>query len=197
MLCTLVGDIHGKVNLIKWDSQSPIIQIGDFGFKDTYQLIKDVPPTDLLILGGNHDEYPVLQTLPNYLGNYGIIPGTEKTFFCRGAWSIDRAWRTEGVSWWPEEELTYAEGSKMLDLYEQIKPEVMITHDCPNYLKQCMFQANAYQNRTGIFLNQCLDIHIPKRWYFGHWHVDKHFRWGDICDFICLDEGTHLEVDLP
>jgi hypothetical protein len=196
MKATLVGDIHGKTHLINWQSTLPIIQVGDFGFFDSYELIKSVPPTDLMIVGGNHDEYPVLKTLPQYLGDFGIIPGTERTFFCRGAYSIDKHYRTEGISWWADEELTYDEVDKMLDLYEEIKPEVMITHDCPNLVKSIMFDANPIANRTGQFLDEAFRIHRPKTWYFGHWHQNITLLWHGT-EFVCLAEGKHLEVELP
>ena len=197
MQCTLVGDLHGKVHLLQLDSPKPIIQIGDFGFREAYRLFMNTPQSELMIVGGNHDEYPILKTMPSYLGDFGIIPRTQSTFFVRGAWSIDRAWRVEGKSWWHDEELSLSKGNEMLDAYELAKPQVMVTHDCPNMVKHAMFQASLIPNYTGSLLDECLKIHIPKIWIFGHWHQDKTYNWGDTCKFICLDEGTHLTMDLP
>jgi len=197
MRCTIVGDLHGKTELLGIDAVEPIIQIGDFGFARELSLFKDYPQSKLMIIGGNHDEYPILQKLHCYLGDYGTIPGTEKTFFCRGAWSIDRAYRTEGISWWPEEQLGYQAGIDMLEAYKALKPEVMITHDCPDVIKYAMFTPYIVPTVTGKLLDECLKIHNPKIWIFGHWHKSKTYHWGDTSKFICLDEGEHLEIDLP
>ena len=80
MKATLLGDIHGyhqivlrllsnhasDPNLL----QLPIIQIGDFGFKHSYGAVRHCTKKELMILGGNHDEYPVLTTMSSYLGDF-------------------------------------------------------------------------------------------------------------------------------
>lgn len=45
-----------------------------------------------------------------------------------GAHSVDRPWRTEGRSWWPEEWISDGE---LLDAMRPGKVDVMVTHDCP------------------------------------------------------------------
>lgn len=64
MIYHLVGDIHGNLHpvLDLIDAgKTPVLQIGDFGFEESYQYIIDhnIPSSDLQILGGNHDCMPV------------------------------------------------------------------------------------------------------------------------------------------
>lgn len=46
-----------------------------------------------------------------------------------GAYSIDKDWRTEGKSWWPEERIT-AEEAEYASRPGNV--DVMLTHDCPD-----------------------------------------------------------------
>ena len=52
-------------------------------------------------------------------------------FFVRGGNSIDKKYRTPKFDWWPEEELSFAEGTKALELYESLKPEIVSYLDIP------------------------------------------------------------------
>jgi hypothetical protein len=45
-----------------------------------------------------------------------------------GAVSLDRAGRAEGISWWPEEEITRAQAGAVI---EAGPADVMVTHECP------------------------------------------------------------------
>src|SRR5580704_14524363 len=45
-----------------------------------------------------------------------------------GAVSLDRAGRTEGASWWPEEEITLRQAGSVI---EAGPADVMVTHECP------------------------------------------------------------------
>jgi hypothetical protein len=53
-------------------------------------------------------------------------------FYLGGAWSIDKDWRVEDVSWWPDEELPYDELDKAYQLYVQSKPQIVATHEAPS-----------------------------------------------------------------
>ena len=198
MLVNLLGDLHGKARyllrlLLK--SELPVVQLGDFGFASDYKHFDKCNLTDLMIIGGNHDEYPALVNHPCYLGDFGLIPNTEKTFFCRGAYSVDKSFRTPNKDWWAEEELTLKQVDKMLDLYEKIKPETMLTHTCPDSIIDPVFGIPLMTSWTGRFLDECFKIHKPKLWVFGHMHEHKD-KTVDGCRFICLAEGEHMELDL-
>ena len=133
-----VGDVHGKVGQLEWQlrhdpswKDKQIFQVGDMGvgFKGVsfdYKWSKD----RLLFIRGNHDSPEACRQHPNYAGDFGYIP-KEKLFYCGGAWSIDQAWRTEGVTWWKDEELDAVELNKAFQLYKECKPEIVATHEAP------------------------------------------------------------------
>jgi hypothetical protein len=51
--------------------------------------------------------------------------------FVGGTASNDCAYRHEGYDWWPDEELSSDELKRIIALYIERKPRVMVTHDCP------------------------------------------------------------------
>lgn len=201
MKATLMGDLHGKFHLISphltsSNTNFPIIQLGDFGFQETLRMVKSVHKDRLMIVGGNHDDYTYLPKLPSYLGDYGLVPGTNSTFFTRGAYSIDVNYRTPGVSWWEDEELTYKELNAAIAEYAELKPKVVLTHCAPNSIIVPMFQGKPFKDRTSVALDQFFDYHSPDVWVFGHWHISKTFEMHGT-KFICLAEGEMLEMELP
>lgn len=206
----LIGDTHGKydqyVSLIKNHKYS--LQIGDFGFRKEYLRLlgdKNVDPTKHKILGGNHDDYSCIKenNIPHMLGDFGVykidgLPFDGKIFFARGAYSIDKAYRRQGVSWWPEEELTIEQGHRALDLYEKEKPQIVITHEAPKSLIDLGIVGLPeikIETRTGTLLQSMLEIHRPLLWIHGHHHclVDNIIK---NTRFICLPELGFCEIKL-
>jgi hypothetical protein len=144
-----------------------------------------------------------------YLGDYGwfthIVYGQLlKFFFLAGAWSIDAAKRTDGVDWWHDEELSMADLSKAQEIYEDVKPDVVISHECPQVAGQYMIDGvigrlgtpRTYnKSRTSTFLQALWEFHQPKKWYFGHHHMNKAFKIGET-SFRCVDILTAMRVEL-
>jgi hypothetical protein len=105
------------------------------GFKKHYKILNyaNIDPTRHLFIPGNHDDYRHLP--PHALGHFGTRDlGPTSFFWVRGADSPDKHTRIPGENWWPEEQLTYREGMRALDLYRAVKPRVVLTHDCPEYI---------------------------------------------------------------
>jgi predicted phosphodiesterase len=178
MIVHVLGDIHGAGGILKQVLQryrdNRVIQVGDFGLG--FHGIPD-PPTDSFpdrfsFIRGNHDNPEVCRTYPNYLGDYGVMPETG-IFFLGGAWSTDRAWRTEGLDWWPDEELSHEDLYKAIDLYESVKPRYVISHEAPalaaGYLPKRGMEYKP--SRTSQALEIMRGIHAPEWWVFGHWHM--------------------------
>lgn len=160
-----IGDIHGKfdsyLNLISNCESS--IQVGDFGIG-----FKPVPliPVNHRFIRGNHDNPELCKTHPNWIVDGSFENGI---FFIGGAHSIDQYKRIEGVSWWKEEEFTYAESYSMLDIYEACKPEVIVSHEAPeSFINRHIYSNN--ESRTRQMLDSMLYIHKPALWIFGHYH---------------------------
>lgn len=142
----------------------------------------------------------------NYLGHYGVqpIPGCENTefkpefFYVRGAWSIDHANRYLGVDMFKEEELTYAQATAALDAYAKVKPDFVISHACPQFVQSQLplrfKEGKSFPSLTGSLLEQMYEIHQPKLWVFGHYHL-KYKELIDDTIFVCLDRCEALHFD--
>lgn len=196
---TLVGDVHGKYEryhrIVRQTEYHPYtLQIGDLGFK--YDTLKNVDSTKHMILPGNHDNYDTCYSYPHFLGDYGYtsINGIE-FFYYRGAYSIDRQYRTVGIDWWEDEQVSIDQFMKARELYREIKPDIVITHDCPAFMVPQYIGPNArvYENITNWALGELYNIHQPKIWCHGHYHLSKTTVYGDT-KFICLNELETYEI---
>lgn len=196
---TVIGDVHGKYDryykIVRQTEQYPYtIQLGDFGFK--YETLKNIDSTKHLILPGNHDNYHICYRYPHFLGDYGYTSlNNVKFFYYRGAYSIDRQYRTIGIDWWENEQVSIDEFMRARQLYREIQPEIVITHDCPEQIAYQMIDETqrVYQNMTGWALGEFLNIHQPKLWIFGHWHKSRQIDYNNT-KFVCLDELETYDI---
>lgn len=186
MTIRLIGDVHGKFSQYKTIIRNgpPSIQVGDMGvgFRHwPHGESQANPPYDLMVandarfIRGNHDNPAVCGRHTQCISDGSIECGI---MFVGGGLSIDRAYRTEGYSWWPDEELSIQELNDIVDLYMEAKPRAMITHDCPEdvalELARLAYGYNGdklnFQSRTRQALQSMWSAHSPELWVFGHWH---------------------------
>lgn len=201
----LIGDVHGRISdYVKLAQEAEYsIQVGDLGFEYHNEHgrgeIDVLDPVRHRVIGGNHDDYTTLdggltfhRQPPHYLGDFGTVefPGVPKIFYMRGARSIDQQSRTEGWDWWPEEELSYRKMNEALVAYNDLKPEFVITHECPAFLvsEVTRFKAPLRPSNTANALEAMFENHTPQAWFFGHFHNNwsmtfkgTYFRCLDIC----------------
>ena len=193
----VIGDIHGKVDrylkLLARHRGEPSVQLGDFGIGFPGDAPLPPLPGNAWFLRGNHDNPEAARSHGNYLGDYGsrTIDGS-RIFYLSGAWSCDQWQRTEGVNWWRDEELRVAELQAAVDLYEKLKPEIVLTHDGPDEAVRSLLAGQAAHKEltrtsTGNALNAILEAHRPRKWIFGHWHTRFRRRIGGT-EFRCLPE---------
>lgn len=198
-MITIIGDVHGKYEryhkIVSRTKENPYtLQLGDFGFK--YETLKNIDSTKHLILPGNHDNYNMCYRYPHFLGDYGYTSLNRVEFFYyRGAYSIDRSYRTIGIDWWEDEQVSIDQFMKARELYRQVKPKIVITHDCPQSIAAQMIPLGGriYENTTGWALQELLNIHEPELWLFGHWHRSKTIQYGKT-KFMCLDELETYDI---
>lgn len=194
MRILLTGDCHGTVGrwrqIVNSNEFDISINLGDYGFEEEYDyFIKHSKENDY-ILPGNHDYFPLINSdkcPSNILKKYGYIKEYD-LFYVSGADSIDKEWRTEGIDWFRDEELSILELNDMINLYEKVKPKYVITHTCPESIITPLFKMlSIYPSRTGQALDTLLSIHKPEKWIFGHFHesVSKNILG---TEFICLNE---------
>jgi len=171
--------------------------------------VRERPWTTAFVCG-NHENFDRLDTLPveeKWGGKVGRVNesifhlkrgeiytiGGQKIFCFGGAASIDKMWRTEGVSWWPQEIPSVAEMDYALENLEKHgnKVDLVITHTMPHEAVQEFeesglspqgFEAMALKMHepTPKFLSEILDRVDFGAWFCGHFHVDTPFLGGSI-----------------
>lgn len=186
MKTLVIGDVHGDVNEY-WKmvsaSKYNSIQVGDFGFKKEHEWhLKNVDSSKHKINFGNHDDTSFLSK-PHSLGNHSFHNGI---FTIRGAESIDKNLRVEGLDWWRDEEMTYKEFQGVIDAYKMSKPNIVVSHDCPQIVRDLVFNIED-SSRTSKVLDLLLEIHKPTKWIFGHHHKSVIEVYNGT-EFKCLNE---------
>jgi len=197
-----IGDIHGSWNyytgLVKNITHTPTVQVGDFGIG--FPGHPDPPKTegDHWFIRGNHDNPEVCRNHPNYLGDYGYKKEWDM-FWVSGADSIDKHMRIEGVSWWRDEELDYRTlNDKVLPLFEETQPRIMVTHTCPMAIRYDLIGVRNDYGRgpsvTEHALQAMFAMYQPDIWLFGHWHTHLDIRKNGT-RFICLNTYQMMEIE--
>lgn len=211
---TFIGDIHGDWltygNIIDSNLGADTIQVGDMGvgFERFTRSDKINDPRGFLMnilakegnhtfIRGNHDDPAGCKALAPYWIDDGYHDSERDIFHVGGAWSIDWQNRIEGVTWWPDEELSIKEMNIIMDKYEYIKPSIMVTHDAPYVVIDAMYGGNIkfHENRTAQFLGALFEIHEPDLWVFGHWHENKAHKMGKT-DFRMIGIAQTLTMTI-
>lgn len=206
----IIGDVHGYQNRYISVSVLPpdvskSVQVGDmgvgFGQGDYWHktLEEHMDKNNGFFIRGNHDNPDVVKNMKNFI-NDGAVH--DNVMYVGGAWSIDQDYRTPGLTWWADEQLSQNQLDTLIDVYSVVKPRVMITHDCPTLAAYYMFvkegqslaQKTQYLTRTGEALQRMFEIHQPDFHFFGHWHITKQM---DIngTHFHCLGELDYIDFD--
>lgn len=181
-----------------------VIILGDFGViwgdsEKTEYCLKVLGEKNFTtaFLDGNHENFVEIARLEKTIfwnnGYVGLLPhgvihllrgeiyniNDKRIGVCGGANSVDLWHRTEGVSWWREEEITNNDINKFMTIAEEYdnKVDIMLSHDAPASIIPVVKLysgvndgeiSNSQKQLEKI--NQIIDI---KKWYFGHWHIDK------------------------
>lgn len=187
-----IGDVHHKfdeyLKIIEGCERS--IQVGDFGAGF------DALPVMSLNHGairGNHDNPQIIKAYSNWIPD-GYYDASTKTFFLGGALSIDKHNRISGRDFWEDEELSMSEMYAFMDFYETVKPEIFVSHDCPQEIFSRLFSSSGDRSRTRQALDCFFDIHKPNLWVFGHHHKDKNITYKGT-EFRCLGELSFVDIE--
>ena len=192
-----LGDVHGKWSQYRQliGQYETTVQVGDmgFGFPGWQKTDPHKFKGNHHFIRGNHDSPEVIRRHPNYLGDFGYDAQLD-IFFVGGANSIDKAWRIPGSSWWEDEELSYTQFQNVIDLYNKIKPRVVVTHDCPKTVQMFLVSHHDENSVTNMALQRMLEDHQPDVWIFGHHHKWFHNRiYGTI--FQCVPELRAITLE--
>ena len=223
------GDIHGNTLAIEQidrvaveQEAATVIQVGDFGARWTKQDCSVVEyfennpvGPEWITCGGNHDNWDVWFELAKEQGFPGkvqlaprcfwatrnsvmVLEGKKHVFF-GGAESMDKHTRVEGKSWWCRETPSYEEFTKLTQVLDTEKPEIVVTHDAPKRVPVKTAPSRRLQV-TPTNLDNVLRVsdHKPIWWLFGHHHQIN--SWDiDETHFVCcgLEGGLVSTEDLP
>lgn len=138
----------------------------------------------LLFIDGNHEDFTQLEDLrihDDQIVNW--VPRGHRWNWHDRQWlalgggvSLDRASRTEGLSWWPEEEITPEQAAKVI---VDGGVDVMVTHDCPSGVRHTfpptpsfwdardLARSDAHRER----LQRVVDAVQPSHLLHGHLHI--------------------------
>lgn len=186
-----------------------VIVLGDFGvWSDTVEEIGRLDselPFTLLFLDGNHEDFGLLSSMPekrmfggsvrNLGGVYHLkrgevyeIPdgeGVKTVAVCGGGISRDRDMRTEGVDWFPEEEITEDDVSCMFDnvATRGVKVDAFLSHSPSSEVKLELFAEASFSMRkpaTGFIpseneyrIRNMIGRLETSRCFSGHEHIDR------------------------
>lgn len=206
-----IGDVHGKFARYKAiiKNSPPSIQVGDMGVGFTrwpHGESSENPPYDAMesnhrFIRGNHDNPNVCRHHSQWIAD-GTIEGD--MMLIGGALSIDRHLRHVGYSWWEDEELSTSHLNELVDKYREVKPRIMVTHECPDAIALRLVHKMQipgaklepeFASRTRQAFESMWDLHQPQIWLFGHWH----FPFDEVINgtrFICLAELAHLDLEV-
>lgn len=196
MKFVFLGDIHGNLNhalnVCNQYKDDTVVAIGDVGVGfipiDVFYRL----PANFKFFVGNHDKRELAKTLPHCLGDYGVYE--DKFFFVSGADSIDKDTRIEGVSWWPDEELTHQQCYACMDLWEKSKVDVLASHDCPQSFAEA-YKLIYDKSRTRNLLQSMIEIRKPKMIIHGHHHRKlRHMFQGIQVIELFIDECYELDI---
>ena len=212
----------------KLSSDDTIILLGDVGLnyfgnengdKDRKEAL-NMCGAKILCIHGNHEMRP--ESLDSYSEkewNGGIVYYEEefpnilfakdgevydlngkKAIAIGGAYSIDKAWRVEGQSWWADEQPSPEIKARVEQALEQLnwQIDIVLTHTTPlKYEPIEVFLPGIDQSKVDKRTEAWLDSIETRleygRWYCGHYHTEKKI---DRLQ-IMFNDYAALEADCP
>lgn len=168
-------------------------------------------PVTVLFIDGNHENFDKLNAYHVEKWNGGKVHFIEsniihlmrgqvyeidgvKFFTFGGGYSIDKLYRTEGITWFPQEmptEEEYEEGWANLER-AGFQVDYILTHTGPREVAAAMGYGELSDDEVVLrkYLQRVADNTDFTAWYFGHFHEDTEVE--DV--FFCLYEEM-VEVE--
>jgi Calcineurin-like phosphoesterase len=140
--------------LLSGEQTRLVLHLGDFGiwrgiegrrYLDSVSALLGLVNAQLWFIDGNHEDFPQLAQMASHTvpdGRVAVRPNVYhlprghrwdwhgRTWLaCGGGVSLDKAGRTEGIDWWPQEEITSRQEAAVI---AGGRADVMVCHDCPS-----------------------------------------------------------------
>jgi len=152
------------------DGCDHVVQVGDFGiwpgdngrtFENKVADLVETNKMPLYIVPGNHDCYDIIELLPvdpetgwlMWRPNVWVAPrglvwtwGGVRFGALGGAVSVDSDRRVEGVSWWPQEAITYGQVQHLLDNAGARGVDILVVHDTPQGAHEWVTEEKSWEN---------------------------------------------------
>ena len=178
-----------------------LIITGDFGFiwngsEEERKILEWIGKRKFttLFIEGTHDNLNLLSQYPVQRWNGGdvhVVSGRlmhlmrgqvytiedDRYFAMGGGESSDADTREPGVTWWPEEMPTMEEVEQARQTLAGLNfvPDYIISHECPTSIANCLVMDRRPRiNLAVAFFDQMQQLCRYKKWFFGHYHMDKH-----------------------
>lgn len=183
-----------------------LIVCGDFGFvfqihgtvaymeeKRALDALSELPYT-ILFVDGNHENFDRLNSeyeTETWNGGkihrirdnvFHLMRGQvfeiegKKIFTMGGGYSMDKAMRREGFSWWSDEMPSnedYREATRNLREHS-FAVDIIISHTAPSEIVYAMGSSpDLHEIELNGFFDWILHEVSFDKWYFGHWHRDE------------------------
>ena len=202
----ITGDTHGdyddflfrmkQTNISRHDV---VIICGDFGFVWNTPYERNVltwlssEPYTIVFVDGNHEDFDLLYQYPVMKWHGGLVHRVSnniyhlmrgqrfvlegKSFFTfGGAYSIDKQYREEGKTWWPQElpsREEYGIATKTLEETDY-SVDYVLTHTIPTFaIRQIGVAPDDHDAELTGFFEWLYGKLQYKHWFAGHFHVNK------------------------
>lgn len=193
--------LRRAMELISGTGGTKAVQLGDFGVGDWGQPgrgerfldhVADIVEDEgipLYFIDGNHEDFDSIDGWfdihePNDDGHLEIRPNlfyiprgsfwtwyNKNWFAMGGAYSIDKEYRIEGISWWARETPTMAEMEKGVENVAGRPVDVMIAHDA---MAETPWDRPLIPIQASLQVRQDLSVLVrevqPKTYFHGHYH---------------------------
>ncbi len=197
-----LGDIHGRLDVFHKlrsvvTDQDIIIQVGDFGI-DTGDILRGWNrvfginfPCPVYFIDGNHENFDTIDAwgkneVTEVANGLFYIPrgmvmkiNGQRMGFLGGGPSIDKYWRVEGQSWWPQELITDEDVDRLLINAGSEPLDVLVTHAAPTEVNLRHFGRldlrewylpNGWQDYCSAKVEFVIEFLKPKLHVCGHMH---------------------------
>lgn len=198
----VLGDIHGMFEVLEKLSShlrpdDIVVQVGDFGVNqhfsnETYAnyTFKDIN-YKLIFIDGNHEHFPTIGTwdkdklteiAPNvFYAPRGLVMELDGKLvgFLGGAESVDKAWRTIGHDWFPEERVSQDDVDLLVKNVAGRELDILFTHSPPKFTISANFPPLdehswglplGWIDESAWKVSKAYWAVQPKKVYCGHMH---------------------------
>ena len=177
------------------DQKNAPIWITCGGNHDNWNIWQNMPPSNSPLNDSPHSNLKELAPNCFFAERGSTLLLEEKLhMFFGGAESTDRHHRVEGQDWWEKETPNWQETNRFGSNYEELKPEVLVTHDCPWVVPLHRYDRDTSNFPTRNTL-QNIWLHFPdhpvKEWYFGHHHKLEEWKIDTTLFRCCGIEGQY------